>query len=199
MLGPEVQEIIEVEIKIRVDRGLRDSIPDAVLSIGGTPHSVQRHVDRYYQHPCRNFSRTDEALRLREVSFLDSAGRSIVEITYKGPKIDPLSKTRTELTTGVEDAKATDTLFHALGFAPVREVRKTRTTYRVGDVLICVDDVDELGVYVELECSVESPELVPAARNELLALARRLGLDPDLATRESYLSLLLARDSDTGS
>ena len=51
-------------------------------------------VDRYFAHPCRDFVKTDEALRLRRVG-------DDVAATWKGPRIDSASKTRRELELGL--------------------------------------------------------------------------------------------------
>jgi len=40
-----------------------------------------KQVDRYFSHPIRNFEKTDEALRLRQVG-------DVVELTWKGPRVD---------------------------------------------------------------------------------------------------------------
>ena len=54
------------------------------------PQRSRRETDRYFNAPDRDFARTDEALRLRQ------AGRLNI-LTYKGPKLDALSKTRSEI------------------------------------------------------------------------------------------------------
>ena len=46
--------------------------------------------DQYFAHPCRDFAKTDEALRIRVVG-----DKSFV--TYKGPKLDKTTKTRHEI------------------------------------------------------------------------------------------------------
>ena len=48
---------------------------------------VEEETDVYFAHPARDFAVTDEALRLRQKG---AEGY----ITYKGPKIDPTTKTR---------------------------------------------------------------------------------------------------------
>jgi len=49
-----------------------------------------QQIDHYFSHPCRDFLKTDEALRLRQ-------GGERVELTWKGPRIDQSTKTRQEL------------------------------------------------------------------------------------------------------
>ena len=47
-------------------------------------------VDRYFNHPARDFAETDEALRIRRIG-------PVNRITYKGPRVDTVTKTRQEL------------------------------------------------------------------------------------------------------
>ncbi len=186
--------IIEVEIKIPLTSEGRSAIEESIVRIGGISKGVEYQSDRYYNHPCRDFATTDEAVRLRELVVRSpDSDRSVryLQMTYKGPKIDPLSKTRDEVTMEVSDLEAADTILRALSFRFVREVRKKRSTYQIGDISVCVDDVDGLGSFVELECVTSSRAGVTDTRERLFSLASQLGLDTRRATRESYLSLLM--------
>lgn len=146
-------------------------------------------VDRYYRHPARDFAQTDEALRIRRV------GNDNV-ITYKGPKLDPLTKTRREielpLAPGEAGERDFDELLRALGFTPVAEVRKSRRpgelTWQGHEVTVSLDDVIEVGQFLELEVLAESDQL-DAARALVRGLAEELALPP--GERRSYLEMLL--------
>jgi len=146
-------------------------------------------VDGYLSHPARDFSKTDEALRIRQVD-----GQALV--TYKGPKIDRETKTRQEielaLPAGATTAADFGRLFAALGFAPAGEVRKHRRTFHLdwqGEAVeVALDEVAGLGHFVELEISASEGTL-DAARSALAGLAARLELGT--SERRSYLELLL--------
>jgi adenylate cyclase, class 2 len=149
-------------------------------------------ADLYYAHPSRDFAQTDEALRIRRI------GEGNL-ITYKGAKIDATTKTRREielpLADGDESAARWGELLEALGFRAVTEVRKLRRTAEITwdgfHVEAALDEVKTLGSFVELEISVEEPD-VEAARRALAALATRLNLGP--GERRSYLELLLGKN-----
>lgn len=146
-------------------------------------------VDRYFAHPARDFARTDEALRVRSVG-----PRNFV--TYKGPKVDETTKTRREielpLAEGDQGRDGFSELLVALGFEPVAEVRKKRTTaelvWRDLSVEAALDEVEGLGAFVELEIEAEEDAL-NQARDAIASLAERLKLGP--GERRSYLELLL--------
>ena len=66
------------------------AVEAALARLGATCHATVEQVDRYFNHPCRDFAATDEALRLRRT---DQA----LAITWKGPRLDATAKTRREL------------------------------------------------------------------------------------------------------
>jgi adenylate cyclase class 2 len=163
---------------------------------GGESNPPIRQIDRYFAHPSRDFAQTDEALRIRQVGTRNF-------ITYKGPKIDAMTKTRREielaLQEGQGEAESWEQLLQALGFSPVARVCKTRRKYKLtwqeSEVAIALDDVDELGKFVELELVCEADSL-DEARGRILSLADHLGLSG--AERRSYLELLLDRERRGG-
>lgn len=182
---------MEVELKFPVED---IAITAAQLSaLGAEVTPAQEERDLYYAHPVRNFAQTDEALRIRQ-----KGGQCF--LTYKGPKIDPHTKTRQEidlqLPAGPETFAAWDELLQALGFRPVAEVRKQRRkaflSWQGRRVEISLDEVAELGFFVELEL-MSDPAGLDSARSALLALAEQLGLRQ--SERRSYLELLLEKRS----
>jgi adenylate cyclase class 2 len=146
--------------------------------------------DQYLNAPDRNFAATGEAFRLRRTG-------AVGVLTYKGPKQPDALKVRTELevplSKGFTIAEDCLRLFEYLGYRPVAVVRKRRRPYhlRRGDFLltVCLDEVEEVGRYAEVEVLATSEQL-DAARAAVTALAMELGLTQ--VERRSYLSLLLA-------
>ncbi len=169
------------------------SFETKLVSLGASVSMPREEVDLYFAHPSRDFSTTDEALRIRQV------GDSVC-ITYKGPKIDTTTKTRREIELPLASAPeaprntAADwqRLLEALGFRPVAEVRKRRRTATVSwqghRIVVTLDDVDEVGTFVELEVVVEEDAL-EAAKGRIASLAATLDLNN--SQRLSYLELLL--------
>lgn len=179
---------LEVELKF----GPLDptGLPERLLALGARFVKQKRQEDRYFNHPSRDFASTDEALRLR----LDGGQN---RVTYKGPKLDALTKTRLELEVpfaeGAEHRDQFAELLTKLGFRPVRIVGKTRDVYnlewRAHALEIAIDRVDGLGTFVELETAA-TPETLAAARTAVTELAAQLEIAPN--ERRSYLELLLA-------
>jgi adenylate cyclase class 2 len=162
-----------------------------LVTLGGVAKGSHTEVDTYLAHPARSFAETDEALRVRQSG-------SRVFITYKGPKIDATTKTRTEIELEMAapaDVKDVIRLWEHLGFRPVRQVKKVREILDVPwqgrDVHACLDRVEGLGEFIELELSAESAQL-EESRQLLTSLARRLHLAA--SEQRSYLELLLEKD-----
>ncbi len=181
----------EVEMKFPlVDSA---SLISQLNALGAVSHKKIEQSDRYFNHPARDFAETDEVLRIRMV-----ADRSFV--TYKGPLLDAVTKTRQETEIQFGTSPGDSDRFHEmlvnLGFRPVREVKKTRTPYSFEwenrEFEVVFDDVIGLGWFVEVETTVEEADR-PAATDSLLRLATQLGLEN--STRRSYLGMLLEADA----
>jgi adenylate cyclase class 2 len=181
---------LEVEQKYPVAN--HDEVQAKLLELGCQLHAPLRQVDLYFAHPARDFAQTDEALRLRRTN--DDA-----RITYKGPKLDAMTKTRREIELPLAGENAYERhreLLTVLGFREVREVRKLRTPgelpWEGTKIEVALDDVDELGTFIELE-RLAGPDELEHAKQRIAALAARLGLqNPE---RRGYLDLLLRKQA----
>ena len=170
---------LEIEVKAYADNLAR--VEERLKEMGAVFIGEVCEKDAYFNHPNRNFAATDEALRIRvadKKSFL----------TYKGRKIDAKSKTREEIEVALGDADSAKLLLMRLGFKPVAEVRKIRKRYKVGEFEICLDDVEGVGTFVEVETKGEN---MVELRDKALAILERLNLRK--TERKSYLELLLER------
>jgi adenylate cyclase class 2 len=184
----EERAVLEVEMKFPVsDFGALER----QLAAWGATGPTRTDADHYFNAPDRDFARTDEALRVRSIGPANF-------VTYKGPKRDAQTKTRTEIEVGLAPgADAADVfrrLLTHLGYRFVAVVRKRRTIYHVereGLALeACLDEVEGLGRFAELEIQAPEEEL-EKARAVLLRTAATLGLGT--SERRSYLELLLER------
>jgi adenylate cyclase class 2 len=183
--------VLEVEMKY-ADAEFAD-LEKRLRQWGAREDPPRTDADHYFNAPDRDFARTDEALRMRRIG-----ERNFV--TYKGPKRDPSTKTRTEievpLAPGDGPAEDFTRLLTSLGYRPVAVVRKARRLFhleRSGFALeATLDDVEGVGRFAELEIQAPEEQLEPAQR-VLLKTAAELGLSH--GERRSYLELLLAMRS----
>lgn len=171
-------EMLEVEVKYRAVPQIREKL----ASLNFSPAGRQFEEDVYFQHPCRDFASTDEALRVR---FVDSR----VEITYKGPRFGLGAKTRFEASSPAGGAIVQ--ILEKLGFVEVARVRKRREFYKRGEVFVSVDWVEGLGEFVEIEVKTEGE--VENAVRLVREVAEELGLVEEV--RETYLELVCCSKS----
>jgi adenylate cyclase class 2 len=148
-------------------------------------------ADHYFNAPDRDFAVTDEALRVRR----DGA---TARVTYKGPKRDTVAKIRTEIEVSLADGDNAAIefmkLLEHLGYRPVLVVRKNRQPFHLRrdgyEMEVCLDEVPELGRFVEVEILAPEAEL-DRANQVLTAAVKELGLGG--AERRSYLEMLLLK------
>ncbi len=177
---------------------LSDSAPirRQLAELGAVPGAPVAQCDTYFAHPFRDFARTDEAFRLRNVGEHNA-------VTYKGPLVDKQTKTREEIeipiAPGAGAARQMAEMLHALGFRAVRSVEKSRQPFHLSwqgrEFELALDTVAGLGEFLEIETQADAAEW-EAARDTLLALASDLGLEQ--SERRSYLQLLLEHGARGG-
>ncbi|MBM4076632.1 MAG: class IV adenylate cyclase [Planctomycetes bacterium] len=179
----------EVELKFVLhDHG----VVERLRQLGATESASVEQIDRYFNHPSKDFRQTREAFRIRSSGDWNC-------LTYKGPVIDTATKMRHEIEIPFESGAASlrqmTELMTLLGFRFVREVRKTRTPMtldRHGQTYhISVDRIEPLGVFLEIELIAEESER-NTARDAILKLAEELNLKTP--ERRSYLTMLMEKD-----
>lgn len=177
--------MIEVEVKARArDLGL---VRTRLSDLGARLISREHHLDIYFAHPTRDFRETDEVLRLRIVN-----GEAV--LTYKGPRQRvPEVKARRELSVRVEPWEDMVKILENLGFREIARVRKYREVYTWGIFTISLDEVENLGTFVEVESLTNDPELVEKLRRDMLELLEKLGISTSDVVEKTYLELLLEK------
>jgi adenylate cyclase class 2 len=180
--------MLEIEMKFPV-RDF-DAVQENLVRWKATARPTIEEADHYFNAPDRDFAQTDEAFRLRCIG---SANRA----TYKGPKQGGPTKTRTEIEIGLESGPVTAEQFRGmvqcLGYRPTAVVKKRRTIHefaRDGFAMqACLDDVESLGRFVEIEIMAE-PDQKQRAQEVLLQVVSELGLPA--SEPRSYLEMVLA-------
>jgi adenylate cyclase class 2 len=164
--------MIEREIKLRFESV--DEARRAVQGLGASPYKPRRLQDDALLD-------TDEgqllhqgcALRVRRDG--DEA-----RITFKGPVVPGPVKAREEIETTIGDGDVVLRLLHALGFTPTFRYQKYREEFRLGALIVAIDETP-VGVFIELE----GPE------PEIASAASRLGRAAGDYIRASYRALFL--------
>jgi predicted adenylyl cyclase CyaB len=163
-----------IEIKARARDFKRQQ--GIAASLATEPAEVFNQVDTFFNVPIGR-------LKLRELQ--PDRGQLIhyLRDDIAGPKESTYSITATH-----EPAKLRALLTAALGVCG--EVRKRRTVYHVGQTRIHFDDVERLGMFLELEVVLQAEQV----REEGMAIARSLMRQLDVAESDlidrAYIDLL---------
>jgi len=193
--------MFEIEQKYHIEN--RDLLRERLAGEGAVLVSQKENRDTYYNHPCRDFAQTGEALRVRREG-------DVPMVTYKGVKAPGDVKAREELEwrldPGDADGESMERLLSHLSFRKVATVTKHRQTFRLGSssesMTITIDEVPSLGengspgLFAEIEVVLPdaspSADAIETARSRITSLAETLGLTR--AESRSYLRMQLERE-----
>ena len=183
--------MIEVEIKIIVKNITQ--IREQLLMKGFTKGNSMKESDYYLDDASGSIRNNDQALRIRCSQDLNS-GVVTNTITYKGPKLDTISMTRKELEIHTDSLETGIEIFSSLGYQKIYPVIKRRDYFHKDNISVCIDQVEHLGSFFELEIIVENESEKNAALNQLISLLEELGYQKDDIITRSYLSMLQKHD-----
>ena len=175
----------EIEVKFAVAG--HEAVAGALRREGGTYMGSFEQVDQFYDTPQGRLREGGCGLRIRQCRRLDGTGGEIdtrPQVTFKGPRrTDARAKVRPEYQSHLDDPEAMEKVFEACGLVATVVVRKRRTSYRLGGCMVELDELADIGCFVE----VEGPD-----EPTVFEVARRLGLAGEPVS-ESYLAMVLRR------
>lgn len=178
--------MIEIEVKVKADLKV---VEKRLTEEGANFVNEERHIDTYYNAPHRDFAETDEALRLRSV------GRKNM-LTYKGPRLDTASKSRKEITLAVS-REPIEELLSSLGFSKFGQVIKLRRNYELRDLSVSLDDVENLGTFIEVEALADETDF-KFHEKRVIELLEKVGFSQGEIIRDSYLELIYGKRDSKG-
>ncbi len=182
--------MLEIEQKYRIEN--TQEWLAKLIDLGFVAGTLERQSDTYLAHPSRDFGVSGEALRLRQID-------DDVFVTYKGKKLAGAVKIRTEIELPLGgDFEDWLKLWQHLGFKVVERIGKVRQNFssrKHPGMTICVDSVEELGCFIEIEMVVSSdvdPEFPSTAIQNLAAELDLSQLEPRSYLRQ-FLQLKQAK------
>ncbi len=170
---------IEIEAKLKVDS--LTPVEDRLRRCGAEFVAEQHQRDVYYDDPLRALTGTDRWFRVR---YQQVGDHQDVVLTYKGPLQKDDFKKRQEIEVPVGDGDALAQILDALGYRQVIVVEKIRRAWKQGGCLVGLDDVAELGTFVE----IEGPDDLA-----IVAVQKSLSLEGLPHVLRGYASMLAAQ------
>ena len=169
----------EIEIKLPL-KNLKETLK--FLTEQGFQETAQiQEEDTYFNSVYHDVKKRDEALRIRTSTDCRS-GISKTQINFKGPKLDKISMSRMEL--------ETENILIHLDFSPVASVMKMRKYMKCGRFTACLDHVEGLGDFLELEVIAEQESERKEILSKMEDLLAILGYHMSDTVQTSYLSML---------
>ena len=164
---------MEVEVKFRVEF---ERMKAKIESLGARFIREELQEDVYFSVPFPT------QLRVREIPNLGEAF-----LTYKEIKDPGRNEEFDEIEVGVSDASKTREILKRLGFKEDVTVRKRRLVYRLDNVTFELNDVEELGGFLDIEVISDDVE---EAKKKIWEMAGRLGLSEKDVEPRLYQELL---------
>lgn len=168
----------EIEVKAHLNN--KDKVLEKIQALGCILSEPIRQVDTVYTKVVGNveeFLSNDHFLRIRE----KSDGRFIFTLKKNASK-GVLTKIEHE--TEIKNPKEMEQALFLMGYQAASKVTKLRRTADYKEFEICIDDVEKLGAFIEVEkMSDGNVDLVRKELNEFLTL---LGVDPKDEVHKGY-------------
>jgi predicted adenylyl cyclase CyaB len=184
----------EIEVKLILEPQQFDALriwtQCNAVSIG-----VQEQTDYYFDLPAASFMYTnlaglidvDSFLRLRKII----EGQSV--LTSKVKTFDPLTDRICDIDeyeTSVADGAVTRMILESIGYNVIATIQKKRTIYQSFPFEISFDEVEGLGLFVEIELK-EQTLSNQAGINKIHDFMRSIGLTTCRSSTRGYLNMIL--------
>jgi len=170
---------VETEIKLRFDDF--DALRRALTEAGATCSGCVTETNRFFDRPDGSLRAAEKGLRIRTVEADDGSQRPSI-VTYKGPSEPGPIRCRLEIELAVSDADAARDMLLATGFVEVLVYQKRRETWLLPPCRVELDEVPELGRFVE----IEGPD-----RQAVADVQQRLALDAAAPVEPTYAAMML--------
>lgn len=165
---------VDIEVELRVARNLEKGVKEMV---GDFEAPALYHQDHYTSYN----PQTGQLHRFREVA-IDGGGKyfEMVKFPYGGHLIEPVPiiLSRDEFLERLSN--------HTI----IGAVKGSRREVKWNGMSFCLDDIEGLGEYTEIEKIVTDPQDIKKADGEIKEVALQLGVSPDELTDLPYPHLL---------
>lgn len=160
----------EIEIKLRI-RDL-DAIEKKLIEIGSVFSAPIRQHDTNYTKG----GSTEEWQESKEDHVIIRIRRQDTGAEFNLKQQRSSESDNLEYETKVEDPEALHNILLTLGYSPEIEVKKVRRKGKLGEYEICLDEVEKLGNFMEIEKLTTDDANPEAIREELFKAIEPLGL-----------------------
>jgi adenylate cyclase class 2 len=169
---------VEIEIKMKVDH--LAPVRDRLRAIGAKLIGEVMETNVFFDTPDRALLGSDCGLRLRRSRDCATKAEKLIA-TYKGPRGGGQVKKREEIEVAVDKQQPAEELFQRLGYVRQLSFEKRRETWRVAECLVELDELPQLGCFVE----IEGPD-----EEAVLEVREALELEDRPLVKKSYIAMV---------
>ncbi len=170
----ERSEKYEIQIKIPIND--IDTVKKQIENkLKAKKIETQWQQDTYFEAPGWNLPKTDELMRIRQ------EGENYT-LAYKGPTKGKEIRIKPKIEFSI-DPDLKDVL-EKIGYKKILNVNKKREKYVSKDIELTLDEVENLGNFIELRTDN------PKDKKKINTLVKKLWLEPKSATKKSYFELM---------
>ncbi|MDH4203178.1 MAG: class IV adenylate cyclase [Phycisphaerae bacterium] len=136
----------EIEAKIKV--AALEPVISELKELGAQFLHTMQQIDTYFMDTHKLLHKNDCGLRIRRQTI---NGKQSACITFKGAREKTKYKSRPEYETGIDNVEMMENIFEALGYHKRLVVEKKRSVWRLDACEVCLDELPDLGCFVEVE------------------------------------------------
>ena len=178
---------IEIENKYRISKSQYDSIRGFAEANGIVP-TTENHEDRYFSPLEDDF--LTEKFPFKWLSVRTRNSKSIINFKHFYPEGAEKHTHAVEYEVSIDSAEEITGVFRELDIDQRVCVRKTRTQFKFKEYKICLDEVEGLGFFLEVELSAPDKD-AEGAKKEIHEFASEFGVSSRQQDFRGYPFLLL--------
>lgn len=170
----------EIELKFKVD-----NLENIIKSLENSSCQISETIiqnDSIYVEDLNNVQSVEGSVWLRIRKTNDQ-----IELNYKKQHAKKMESEEIEF--GVDSYEKANEFLSALGYKKWVEVNKKRRYTKYKECNVCIDQVEHLGDFVELELLIESNDAVDY-EEKLLSIAESLGIDSSNRINSHYDTMI---------
>jgi adenylate cyclase, class 2 len=178
----QTKQNMEIEVRARINdlKGIEKSI----VGFGANLVKEKKQIDKYYG----------------EINLYEKLGYSFLMrvrsegdenfLTYKGAesKIDGVWE---EYEFSIDNELMAKAMLKSMGLDEIIEVKKNRIEYKLDDLTICLDEIEGLGSFIEIE-SLDDNDI---DKNRLKKFMDKLDIKEDQVIHKGYVTMLLIKNN----
>lgn len=172
----------EIEVKAKVNN--LDEIAGKLTELGCVlSQPITQHDTVFVENdygPFEQFQPKKNLLRIRE------AGNEFI-LTLKRPQSNQLDSIEHE--TKIYDPNETKEILALMGYHEIVKIHKTRRKTKYNEWKICLDQVDKLGSFIEVEKMADDAD-AKKIQNELFSFLQSLGIKQEDRVFDGYDTLI---------